>query len=358
MKKVLRKGLKFFCFVLIFAVLFLWLQELLRGKWFVGGKENAATTSTYREYRSLEEDTLDVLFIGTSHTYYGIDPMNLYEKTGITSYALGGQSLRMDMVYLSLREALRTQKPKVIFLDMSSIHYQKPMVEARMHMVLDEITLDGEKLDFILNTDAEDLGTLGAIFPFFRYHDRWKGLKETDFQYISGESQDPPVRGHNVSYYQVPATMKIGKVKQSFAVSDRFTDYFDRFVKLCEDEGIELIIYKIPAPGWHKNMSEASRQLADKYGLKYWELCEEIDAIGLDLETDFCDATDHLNQYGAEKLATYLGDYLKQNYDFADRRGQCERWDNDLKEYHEYLKKAWDTRFEAPAFEAEEVQEE
>ena len=358
MIKVLRKGLKFFCFVLIFAVLFLWLQELLRGKWFVGGKENAATTSTYREYRTLEEDSLDVLFIGTSHTYYGIDPMSLYEKTGITSYALGGPSLRMDMVYLSLREALRTQKPKVIFLDMSSIHYQKPMAEARMHMVLDEITLDGEKLDFILNTDAEDLGTLGAIFPFFRYHDRWKGLKKTDFQYIAGNSQEPPVRGHNVSYYQVPASMKIEKEKQSFAVSRRFEDYFDRFVNLCKEEEIELIIYKIPAPGWHKNMSEASKQLANEHGLAYLELCEEMDAIGLDHETDFCDATDHLNQYGAEKLAAYLGDYLEQNYDFVDRRGNCERWDNDLEEYHKYLEKAWDIRDKVPAFEAEDAQEE
>ena len=337
MKKVLLKCLKTICFLGIFCLIFLFFQELLRGKWYIDGKENAATTSTFREYRSLEENTVEALFIGTSHIYYGIDSMSMYEQTGVISYGLGGPGLRMDLTYLGLKEALKTQKPKVVLLDMSAVHYTTQQKEARIHMYSDELTLDAEKIEFAFDSESEELDPLGVMFPLIRYHSRWDKADLSDVKFMVGKNDDPPVRGHCVSYKQVPATLQFDKVKEKAVLTDRFLDYFDRIAQLCEEEGIELVLFKIPTPGWSVSESQLSAGLAEKYGIPYLELYYEMEKMGLNAETDFHDASDHLNQYGAQKLAGYLGNYLTENYGLEDYRGKNERWDKDLEEYNKYL---------------------
>ena len=42
--------------------------------------------------------------------------------------------------------------------------------------------------------------------------------------------------------------------------------------------------------------------------------------VAIDLQTDFRDA-DHLNYLGAKKATDYMIDYLKDNYQLADHRG-------------------------------------
>lgn len=339
MKKVLLKCLKAVCFLGIFCLLFLFFQELLRGKWYLGGKENASTTSMFREYRSMEEDSIEALFIGTSHVYYGIDSMTIYEQTGILSYGLGGPGLRLDLTYLGLKEALKTQSPKVVLLDMSAVHYTTQQKEARIHMYSDEISLDAEKIEFAFNSDSEELEPWGVLFPLIRYHSRWDMADASDIQFLLGQEEETVVRGHYVSYSQVPTKLKFKKEKDNVVLTDRFLDYFDRIVKLCEEENIELVLFKIPTPGWSVTESEVSAELAEEYGLPYLELYYERKNMGLSVKTDFHDDTDHLNQYGAEKVSTYLANWLVENYELTDYRGKNERWDEDLKGYHQYLEK-------------------
>lgn len=358
MKKVLRKCLKWICFFSIFAVVFLLIQELFQAKWLVDVKDNTASTSTFMEYRDLEENTVDVIFIGTSHVLYGIDPMHIYEETGVTSYVFGGPGLRMDLTYLTLKDALKTQSPKVIMLDASGLHYAKQQAEGRAHKFVDNLPLTKEKIEYAFNNGNDELTPLSVIFPFVRYHDRWSTVNEYDFRYMIGALDQTYLRGHHISYAQVPVTLDFQKTKDNFEITERNLDYFDRIVKLCEEQGVSLVVYKTPTPDWNITWSSAAEKASGERGIPYWELYYELEDIGLDFATDFCDETDHLNQHGAEKLSIYITEHLREQYGLADHRGEYIRWDNDLKEYHEYLKKAWDTRFEVPAFEAEDAQEE
>ena len=55
-----------------------------------------------------------------------------------------------------------------------------------------------------------------------------------------------------------------------------------------------------------------------------------IETIGLDFSTDFYDYGSHVNALGEGKCTAFLGEYLSQHYDLADRRGQegYESWDD------------------------------
>ena len=61
---------------------------------------------------ALEEYSMDILFMGTSHTYYGFNPSVIYEKTGLNSYVFAGECQPMSITYHYFKEALKTQSPK------------------------------------------------------------------------------------------------------------------------------------------------------------------------------------------------------------------------------------------------------
>ena len=67
------------------------------------------TTSTFCEFYQLEKNSVDVLFLGSSHAVTAFDPCVLYENWGLTSYNLGSEQQSLLISYYWLKEALRYQ---------------------------------------------------------------------------------------------------------------------------------------------------------------------------------------------------------------------------------------------------------
>ncbi|MCD8013066.1 MAG: hypothetical protein LUG99_07810 [Lachnospiraceae bacterium] len=351
-----KKVAKAVLFAAIFLILFYFAQRLLQAKW----TGNSSSTTLWAEYVSLEKNTVDVFFVGTSHVYSGFDPMYIYENSGITSYTMSGGDLRFDLIYTILLEALKTQSPQVIFLDMSSVQYSEQAKEPKIHLMLDQLPASLAKLNFVLNSGNEKLTLLNGMIPFFRYHSRWEDLSAKDFQYMTGDMERTVTRGHFVSYKKTATGYRFYEEPEEEL--SEVTDYhripLQKIASLCEENGIDLILFKVPSPSWYLEESEASQQLADELGLPYWELFYEVDEIGLDTETDFRDANEHLNQYGAEKLSDYLMEYLDREYDLEDHRGSNERWDSDLPEYQQLADERLETQMLIDAGLLEENEEE
>ena len=60
-----------------------------------------------------------------------------------------------------------------------------------------------------------------------------------------------------------------------------------------------------------------------------------MDGVGFDYASDLTD-TSHCNRWGAEKVTSYVGAYLKENYDLPDRRGDAayaSAWDAAYERY-------------------------
>lgn len=329
-----KKIIKGICFLLIFSYLFYLCQELVQVKWIwtINTKETANSTSTWDEYRGLEENSVEVLFLGTSHVYSGIDPMYIYEQSGITSYALSGPGMRMDLTYVSLEEALKTQTPKVVLLDMSAVHWKSQQEEAKCHKILDQMPISKTKIEYAFDSDSEEMKPLDVLFPFFRYHSRWSDLNEQDFRYVANDMENTVVRGHFISYRSVPASFHFEEDKKYF-LTDRNYKYLQKMIRICEEKNVPLLLYKIPSPTWYRAQSEGVAKLAEEEGLTYLEPYYELEKTGLDASTDFRDETKHLNQYGAEKFCDYLIDYLQEHYEVTDQRATNQQWNEDLKQY-------------------------
>ena len=76
-----------------------------------------------------ETDSVDVLFVGTSHVYSDINPAIIWEKSGIATFNLATGGAGLWNSYYAIQEALKTQSPKLIVLELFGVTF--PNLEYR-----------------------------------------------------------------------------------------------------------------------------------------------------------------------------------------------------------------------------------
>ena len=106
--RTLRRLLAAVCFCALFCALFAGATQLLRNKDSAG-----AVRALYEEPR----DSLDVVFVGSSHILNGAFPLELWHEYGIVSNNLGQHGQSIPISYYMVQEAIRTQHPGCIVLD-------------------------------------------------------------------------------------------------------------------------------------------------------------------------------------------------------------------------------------------------
>ena len=112
MKNRRKSILAFTSFIVIFALLLNLFSMILIPK-------DNKMSKTIRGFYEEKKNSLDVLFLGDSSMYRSIIPAKLWKENGFTSYALGAPSVRTYALYYLLEEALKTQKPKVVVMEVN-----------------------------------------------------------------------------------------------------------------------------------------------------------------------------------------------------------------------------------------------
>lgn len=281
-----------------------------------------------------KKNDIDVVVIGSSNSFCTVNPLVLYEEYGIAAYDFGSSSQPMNISELYLKETLKRQKPEVVALEINmmagdSINSKN---EAGLRWGYTDIPLSIDKLECIY----QSVGKVNAeyfsyVFPVFRYHNRWKELSKIDYTYFYQdktnytkgylETQSVTEQAVNLSDYEYEGEAWIG---------DANIVCLDEMVQLCRQNNVELLLFKSPTENWHRYETQAIRALADERGLPFVDYNElyHNGEVALDTTADFRDK-DHLNDFGAKKVTSHLGGYLKANYELPDRREDSEEnsWD-------------------------------
>ena len=107
-----------------------------------------------------------------------------------------------------------------------------------------------------------------------------------------------------------------------YSFDEKSMDYLAKSVELCKERGIKVVLVHAPIiyPTWYDEWDSQVKDFAKEHDVTYFNYIEHIEDIGLDMSRDTYDAGMHLNIYGAEKLADYLGEWLKSNADLTDMR--------------------------------------
>lgn len=306
-------------FLAVFAALFLSIQDILKLK--MGHRGTDSVKGFYEE----EEDSVEVLCLGASTAWCTVDPLVLYEEYGIAAYDFGSSAQPFELTAAFLEEAFRTQHPKVVCLEMLSLCKSFEDGEPdNLNYGLTDLRFSRIKAQRVLEMFPQDKGkALSYLIPIVQYKDRWQELEKNDFigeyesyanyakgAYTPDKIADAPL---DFTYYFENADAEAAQIPE------RNREVFERMVKLCRENGAELLLFKSPNGGWTMEETKAVEGLAAEYGLPFVNFFDLLDVLRIDLQQDFRDNS-HFNRYGSAKASAYFGQYLKDHYDLTDYR--------------------------------------
>ena len=335
-------------FLVIFCMIFLSVEELLKPKW-GNGTGGARETLNANGFYDEPENSMEVMFFGSSHCFFSVSPMKMWENHGFTSYVRGSANQSIFLTYYTLMETLKYQTPQVVVIEVGQIYtpFDPVKDEWIARRGLDYLKLSDVKAEAILDLELEGSQQtyMGYFFPLLRYHSRWKELGFYDFDYYNWEAHNyskGQYTGVSIFPHQFPDDFMEpnGEVCDIPAENE---EYMNRIAALCQENDINLVLLKAPMDGWSYTKNANVQALADRYGALYldYNLAENREAINFDPATDFHYNQWHLRVTGADKMTTHMGAILDEMFDLPDHRGDAAYaiWDEDLEEYNE-LKRA------------------
>ncbi len=286
-----------------------------------------------------EPNSFDLLAFGSSHMYCSMDPLYIYEQTGLRSYVLATQEQPVEATYYYIKEALEHQSPSLVILEAYMYLLDVyPTSEAAAHNAVDSLPLSLNKLRMIRDLNTAD-SKENYYFNFMKYHTRWNELTSADFD-LSYRKKTDPMKGFALLSGTTP--IEIGPTDYSrveaLPLAPAYMEYLEKTVKLIQDSGSEVLLYF--APYIYKNpqqqmRSKALHQYAQEAGLHIVDMNLSYTELGFDSKVDFYDK-EHLNMLGAEKASLYLANYAMEHFSVSPRpAGDSAKWEADLLTYRQ-----------------------
>ena len=332
-KKTLFTILRRMLFVVLLLGIFLYVSLVFERKtvydsWNYTLKVNGFTNEPRNSFQ--------MIGVGSSHMYCTMNPLAIYEHSGVRSYVLATQQQPVEATYYYVKEAFSSQKPDVVVLEayMYLINDFVPP-EGTLHDAVDPFPEGINKINMIRALDPED-GKENYFMNFIKYHTRWKELSRADFD-LSYRQKTDPMHGYVFLTDSTPVDM----VQQDYSeveevpLSAKNLEYLEKTIRLIREEGSEVLLLLTPyIPKGYSGQTKTLHRYAQEMGVALLDMNLCYDELGICNMTDFYDK-EHLNVYGAEKASMYLADYVQQNFDISERDVSDDHlWNEDLKEYN------------------------
>ncbi len=267
------------------------------------------------------EQSIDVLFLGSSHVFCNISTGELWDDHGIASFDLGGAEAPSWVSYYHLKEALRTQTPELICLEVS-IPAINPTLYQKDEWATDNnygMKWNSNRIEQLrLNSEGNDF--YKRLLPLSIMHGRYKDIGKNDFINIRNSVRykgfDPREDTNEIN---LPET---GKIQEVIPCTEKAEEYTRKIIELAKDKDIPVLLFISPCEMTEEEQSICNymKEIAESEGADYIDFNSLTDEMGVDNTTDFADPN-HLNHKGNMKYTTYFGDLLVKDYKIPDRRG-------------------------------------
>ncbi|MCD7828673.1 MAG: DUF1574 domain-containing protein [Clostridiales bacterium] len=321
-------------FVLVFAVCALGMRSILRFKYL----DSIFKAEMFYEQ---QEESVDVLVLGTSHSYQGINPAVLWDEYGYAAYDLAGSGQPIWNTYYYLEEALKTQTPKVIILDVFAVSFPYDYSEESF-AIKNTYGLKWSKTKINAIKASVDFEEYGSQFliELLQYHSRYSDLDEIDFSsYQANKDMYESHKGFYCYFRTVVTEDKdYSDVTEATPLSEKNEMYYRMILELAQSNDIPIIAVAIPFDANENYIKyfNSAEAIAEEYGVPFLNFMTDYkEDIGLSYIFDFAD-NNHLNFRGGEKLTKFMGSYLQENYSIPDRRGDeaYSSWDDNAEVYY------------------------
>lgn len=269
----------------------------------IGGK--GFTHSRLMDVDSVKN--VDILFLGSSHTFRGFDP-RIFEEAGISSFNMGSPSQTPLQTRLLLEEYLDRLNPELVVFEMYPATFQNDGVESTLDLIANSNCLQCS-LEMAKNTS--NIKTFNAlIYDTFR---ETFGLNN-DFRESLDKRSDTYIQGgfveSSVTTNLAPITDQIRENWESnvWEINEMQWREFQKIYDLLAKRKIVLELLQMPVTKAAFNLYSNNNYIDSLFNAQgsYYNFNS---VSTLDDDHDFIDYH-HLSQTGVEKTNTALIDRL------------------------------------------------
>ena len=327
--------IKAFTFI---AVLCICLMLIFRGLWLW---DDGYSRQVFKAFYDLPDNSVDVVYIGSSAAREFYNASAGYFKEGIACYPLATSNQPVAAAEYLIRESLKSQSPQLFLIELRAV-INKNIFDADIRKTTDSMHFSRNRLrliDALLDQRVaafpeEKPNKWDYYFSYSTYHSRWEDLTADDFP------QGQVVFGHPYCtdidpYSESDNSYCTDTLPVDPYIEDVLQDLFD-YCRTLPQEVVFVCSPAILEEDQQRQIMYAG-QLAEQAGFRFWNMNtpETVHQIGLDYALDFQNPA-HVNSYGALKVTSYMAKELHDEYQIPDRRGgaQYSVW---IDAYMEYL---------------------
>lgn len=329
MKKIIR----LFGFSLVLIAVLLGIYKVLSWK-----DTSGSYISSIEQLQNTKTNTVDVVFLGSSHVYCGVAPHVLWREYGISAFDMSISGMDKYSEFYYTKYFLKYQNPKLICVDTFSFTFDRGAVlanEYRNMISMPSSSLQRKMVDEYIE-DKKVAVDYKLKWPVI--HTRYRDITKKDF--VSsvfervGKGENLPPASFTDSGSQYSANLDI---REAMPISDDNRELIDRYETLFEKTGIPILFFSVPyemSPEQVMITAGIEEYIRQKEGLYFMNGSKEVDDL-LDVYGDFADST-HLNINGAEKFSDWLGKYILNLVNLPNHTGDLNysSWDDELIYYN------------------------
>lgn len=323
-----KQAIKSVLFVIIFLFVLKSVTYMLR----TNGNIKEIFVGFYAE----PKNTIDVVMIGSSPVYpYYVAP-KLWGEYGIAAYPLSSNVQRPKAAKYIVQEVAKTQEPELFIFEMRMYIYEEGSMEDNMPFtrgITDNLkySLNRVRLINALVPDISERYTY--YFDIFKYHSNWKTIILPD-QYTSlFYERLHPLKGYAMNDKVIPGEAEdYSTITSKKPIPPEQEEVLYQLLDYIKENNLNALFIVSPTILDEEMQMQFNYigNIVTSYGYNYLNMNNCYEEIGLDFATDFYDGGGHTNTLGAQKCTAFLGQYLEQNYNITDRRGdeKYTAWDD------------------------------
>ena len=296
------------------------------------------------------DSNIDVLFVGASHCYRSLDPEIADKYFNATTFNAGSSGQFMDGSLAIIKEALRHNNVKKIFLEVSysiieSEKFKERNTLTSTYLLSDYMDPSLEKVDYLLNASSYE-HYINSFFPtkrnaenLFDFNGVYKKIQRKNTNDYNNYQWNKSF--YNDEYYVDRGYVETTKTYSQTYISERAfgeidcvkklddkTDWMkslSEIIDLCRERNIELTFFVAPdrertiiGKGNYQDFYLKTKEYAQKYNIDFFDfnLCKKsfFDSDN----NDYFGDEDHLNYKGAIEFTKLFSRFFTGNISEQD----------------------------------------
>lgn len=313
-------------------------------------RTNGDVKDRFSGFYAEKNDTLDIIMIGSSPIFPFYSAPKLWGETGIAMYPLSSNVQRPVAMKYLVEEAEKTQSPSLYIFEMRMYTMDDEGLSDNMAYtrgVTDNMTYSLNRIRTIQAMVPETEDRLSYYVDMFKYHTNWKMLTLKSEWMNWRYHKKNELKGMDIKDEVGPIpTPAAAGAEGKLEISETQETYLRDLLKYLDENKYQALFIISPC-----NMSFENQQMFNYMdgiitdaGYPFINMNNFYDEIGIVFEEDYADYGSHTNAVGAEKCTDFLEEYLMNNYEFEDKRGNdaYKSWDEAYELWLERLDEAKD----------------